>query len=143
MTETSEQTPSKLKVIVADDEETIATTLAIILNQAGFEARAVFSGEQVVELLDSFQPEVLIIDVVMTGMTGIEVAIAVRNRLPDCRILLFSGQAATADLLEQAKTKILTIAEHDAEKTACPHCGSHEVEQRWSAFSAVTSKKSV
>jgi putative FmdB family regulatory protein len=37
---------------------------------------------------------------------------------------------------------ILTIAEHDAEKTACPHCGSHEVEQRWSAFSAITSKKS-
>ncbi len=39
-------------------------------------------------------------------------------------------------------SKILTIAEHDAEKTACPHCGSREVEQRWSAFSAVTSKKS-
>jgi CheY-like chemotaxis protein len=89
---------------VADDEETIATTLAIILNQAGFEARAVFSGEQVVELLDSFQPEMLITDVVMPGMTGIEVAIAVRSRFPDCKILLFSGQAATADLLEQAKT---------------------------------------
>jgi CheY-like chemotaxis protein len=104
MTETSEPTPSKRRVIVADDEEMIATTLAIILNQAGFEARAVFSGEQVVELLDSFQPEILIADVVMPGMTGIEVAIAFRSRLPDCKILLFSGQAATADLLEQAKT---------------------------------------
>jgi putative FmdB family regulatory protein len=39
--------------------------------------------------------------------------------------------------------QILTMAEHDAEETACPHCGSHEVEQRWSAFSAVTSRKSV
>jgi putative FmdB family regulatory protein len=39
-------------------------------------------------------------------------------------------------------SKILTIAEHDAGKTACPHCGSQEVEQSWSAFSAVTSKKS-
>jgi putative FmdB family regulatory protein len=38
--------------------------------------------------------------------------------------------------------KLLTIAEHDADETACPHCGSHEVEQRWSAFSAITSKKS-
>jgi putative FmdB family regulatory protein len=39
--------------------------------------------------------------------------------------------------------KILTMAEHDdAEKTVCPHCGSLEVEQRWSAFSAITSKKS-
>jgi putative FmdB family regulatory protein len=39
-------------------------------------------------------------------------------------------------------SKILTIAEHDAGKTACPHCGSQEAEQSWSAFSAVTSKKS-
>ena len=104
MTETSERAPSKGRVIVADDEETIATTLAIILNQAGFEARAVFRGEQVIELLDSFQPQMLITDVIMPGMTGIEVAIAVRSRLPNCKILLFSGQAATADLLEQAKT---------------------------------------
>jgi CheY-like chemotaxis protein len=104
MTETSELTPSKRRVIVVDDEEKIATTLAIILNQAGFEARAVFSGEQVVELLDSFQPEMMIADVVMPVMTGIEVAIAVRSKLPNCKILLFSGQAATADLLEQAKT---------------------------------------
>ena len=95
---------AKPRVLVADDERVIADTLAIILNQAGFEARAVFSGEQVVELLDSFQPEMLITDVVMPGMAGIEVAIAVRSRLSDCKILLFSGQAATADLLEQAKT---------------------------------------
>jgi putative FmdB family regulatory protein len=37
---------------------------------------------------------------------------------------------------------ILTIAEHDAEKPACPHCASHEIQQSWSTFSAVTSKKS-
>jgi DNA-binding response OmpR family regulator len=104
MAETSEQTPIKRKVIVADDDETIATTLELILKQAGFEARAVFNGEQLIELLDTFEPEIMIIDVVMPGMTGIEVAIAVRNRIPVCKILLFSGQAATADLLEQAKT---------------------------------------
>lgn len=39
-------------------------------------------------------------------------------------------------------SKTLTLAEHDAKKTGCPHCGSQEVEQRWSAFTAVTSKKS-
>jgi RNA polymerase subunit RPABC4/transcription elongation factor Spt4 len=36
----------------------------------------------------------------------------------------------------------LTIAEHGKEKLACPKCGSKNVEQRWSAFYAVTSKKS-
>jgi putative FmdB family regulatory protein len=38
--------------------------------------------------------------------------------------------------------KVLHLAEHDTEKTACPYCGSQEVEQSWSVFSAVTSKKS-
>lgn len=97
-------TPSpKLKVLVADDEQVIANTLAIILNQAGFDARAVFSGEKAIELLDSFKPDMLISDVIMTGMTGIEAAIITRERLPKCKILLFSGQAATADLLEKAR----------------------------------------
>jgi CheY-like chemotaxis protein len=105
MTETSEQILSKRKVIVVDDEQVIANTLAIILNQAGFEARAVFSGEQAIELLESFQPEMLIADVVMSGITGIEAAIAIRNKLPKCNILLFSGQAATTELLERARTQ--------------------------------------
>jgi putative FmdB family regulatory protein len=39
-------------------------------------------------------------------------------------------------------SKILHIAEHDKEKTSCPYCGSDEVQQSWSIFSAVTSKKS-
>ena len=39
----------------------------------------------------------------MPGMTGIEVAIVVRDRLPECKIILFSGQAGTFDLLEQAR----------------------------------------
>ncbi len=96
---------SRRKVLVADDEQVIANTLAIILNQAGFEARAVYSGEKAIELLESFQPDMLISDVIMTGMTGIEAAIATRAKRPSCKILLFSGQAATADLLEKARSQ--------------------------------------
>ena len=103
MTEATAATPSKRKVLVADDEQVIANTLAVILNQAGFEARAVYSGEDAIAALDSFQPDMLITDVIMTGMNGIEAAIAVRARLPQCKVLLFSGQAATASLLEKAR----------------------------------------
>jgi CheY-like chemotaxis protein len=105
MAETTSTTATKPRVLVADDEQVIANTLAIILNQAGFEARAVFSGEKAVEALDTFQPDMLISDVIMTGMTGIEAAIITRQRLPKCKILLFSGQAATADLLEKARAQ--------------------------------------
>ena len=103
MSEATAATPPKRKVLVADDEQVIANTLAIILNQAGFEACAVYSGEAAIEALDSFQPDMLISDVIMTGITGIEDAIASRQKMPHCKILLFSGQAATADLLEKAR----------------------------------------
>jgi CheY-like chemotaxis protein len=97
MEETPTGAESRARGIVLGDEQVIAKTLAIILTNAGFEARATFSGEKAVKLLETFPPDVLIADVIMPGMTGIDAAIVVRNRLPRCRILLFSGQAATSD----------------------------------------------
>jgi len=96
---------TKPRVIVADDEEVIANTLEMILNQAGFEARAVYSGEKALELTQSFAPDMLISDVIMQGITGIETAIRMRTMLPSCKVLLFSGQACTANLLEEARVQ--------------------------------------
>ena len=98
-------TPNKPKVLVADDERVIADTLATILNQSGFEARAVYTGESAVELAPVFNPDMLISDVIMADLNGIDAAIRIRALLPQIKILLFSGQAATADLLENARTK--------------------------------------
>ena len=106
MTASIETTPVKRRVaLVVDDEKVIATTLAVILNNAGFEAHALFSGQDAVDALETLQPDLLISDVVMPGMTGIEAAIITRRLLPKCKILLFSGQAATADLLESARSQ--------------------------------------
>ena len=96
---------SSRRVVVVDDELIIARTLVLILNSAGFEARAAYCGEEAVELVETFLPDLLIADVIMPGMSGIEVAIFVRNKLPQCRILLFSGQAATSDLLDTARVQ--------------------------------------
>jgi CheY-like chemotaxis protein len=96
-------TTQKPRVLVADDERVIADTLSMILNQSGFEARAVYSGEGALELAESFQPDMLISDVIMADLNGIDAAIRIRKVLPGIKILLFSGQAATADLLEKAR----------------------------------------
>jgi CheY-like chemotaxis protein len=95
----------KPKVLVVDDERVIADTLAMILNQSGFEARAVYSGERAVELATSYVPDMLISDVIMADLNGIDAAITIRGLLPQIKILLFSGQAATADLLEKARAQ--------------------------------------
>jgi CheY-like chemotaxis protein len=99
------QNLSKPKVLVADDERVIADTLAMILNQSGFEARAVYSGERALEEAPVFQPNMLISDVIMADLNGIDAAIRIREILPAIKILLFSGQAATADLLEKARAE--------------------------------------
>jgi CheY-like chemotaxis protein len=96
-------TTQKPRILVADDERVIADTLAMILNQSGFEARAIYSGEGALELAESFQPDMLISDVIMADLNGIDAAIRIRKLLPRIKILLFSGQAATADLLEKAR----------------------------------------
>ncbi len=58
---------TKPKVLVVDDERVIADTLSMILNQSGFEARAVYSGEGALELAQSFAPDMLISDVINGG----------------------------------------------------------------------------
>ena len=95
----------KPRVLVVDDERVIADTLAIILNQAGFDASAVYTGNGAVDEARKVRPDLIISDVIMPDMNGIEAAIHIRGFLPGCKILLFSGQAATADLLESARAK--------------------------------------
>lgn len=93
------------KVLVVDDERVIADTLSIILNQHGYDAAAVYTGTAAVERARSVRPDLIISDVIMPDMNGIEAAIAIRKFLPECKILLFSGQAATANLLEMARAE--------------------------------------
>lgn len=95
----------KPKVLVVDDERVIADTLAMILNQSGFQAKAVYSGEAALEMASTYQPDMLIADVIMADLNGIDAAIQIRALLPKIKILLFSGQAATADLLEKARNQ--------------------------------------
>ena len=50
-------------------------------------------------------PHLLLSDVMMPQLSGIELALPVREKCPKCKILLFSGQAATADLLSEARDR--------------------------------------
>ena len=102
MTDNNKKKP---RVLVVDDERVIADTLAIILNQNGFAATAVYSGTGAIEKARSDRPDLIISDVMMDDMNGIEAAINIREFLPSCKILLFSGQAATAGLLENARSR--------------------------------------
>ena len=96
-------THGKPVVLIVDDEKVIADTLSIILSKSGFTTMTAYDGTSALNLAQKTSPDLLISDVVMPGMTGIDLAITMRHTFPACKILLFSGQAATVDLLEEAR----------------------------------------
>lgn len=92
-------------IFVVDDEEVIASSLEMILLQAGFRARSFSKPLEALRAAQLEAPDLLITDVVMPLLSGIELAIQVREHCPDCKVLLFSGQAATNHLLESARAE--------------------------------------
>lgn len=90
-------------MLVVDDESVIADTLAEILTRSGYAAESVYDGTSAMEIALIKPPELLITDVVLPGMSGIELAIQMRRIFPDCKTLLFSGQASTSDMLASAR----------------------------------------
>lgn len=90
------------KVLIVDDEQWTSDTLATIFSIAGFEARPTYSAEQALEIMKDWQPALVILDVVLPKMSGIELAIALAGRAPSCQILLFSGNPNTAQLARAA-----------------------------------------
>jgi CheY-like chemotaxis protein len=92
-----------MRVLVVDDEHLIADTLALILNLKGFEARVAYSGRQAVDIARAMEPQIVLSDIMMREMGGVEAAIEISRLLPRCHIVLFSGQASTLDPLERAR----------------------------------------
>jgi len=90
-------------VLIVDDERIIADTLSVILSRNGFSTVTAYDGLSGLEIAQSTRPDLVISDVMMPGMTGVELAITLTHAIPTCKILLFSGQAATVDLLEKAR----------------------------------------
>jgi DNA-binding NtrC family response regulator len=94
---------SKHRIFVVDDEEIIATTLAIILRNSGFDATPFIQPLKALEASRFQSPDLLITDVVMPEINGIELAIQLQQICPKCKVLLFSGQANTRSLLDSAR----------------------------------------
>jgi DNA-binding response OmpR family regulator len=95
-------------VLVVDDEAVIADTLGMILELNGFRVNIAYDGISALKLSRTVPPDLLLTDVSMPGMSGIDLAIDIQRSLPNCKVLLFSGQSSTSDLLGAAR-----LAGHD------------------------------
>jgi CheY-like chemotaxis protein len=89
-------------VLVVDDEGVIADTFVTILKHNGFAAYARYDGETAIEAALESPPSLLISDVILPGMNGVELAITIKKIFPECKIILSSGQVASSRLLSSA-----------------------------------------
>jgi DNA-binding NtrC family response regulator len=94
---------NKARVFVVDDEHIIADTFAMILNRSGFDAVALYNGPDAIALCRRKSCDVLLTDVMMEPINGIQTAIAIREICPTCKVLLFSGNPETARLLFESQ----------------------------------------
>jgi CheY-like chemotaxis protein len=93
------------KILVIDDEITIADSLAEILSDHGFEVMAAYDGPEAIAKAREICPDVVLCDVVMPQLNGVDTVIAIRQICPNARIFLFSGQAGTTDILKNARAQ--------------------------------------
>ena len=93
----SNEKPSRLRILVVDDNQAASNSLAKLLTMKGHEARAVYSGEQGIFTAEVFMPDVIILDVGLPGMSGYEVAEKLRSKGFKNKIIALSGYGQPED----------------------------------------------
>lgn len=108
----SEEHPSRLGesvqpklILVVDDEPAILMTAAAILEMQGYKTAKASDGVSALERALELRPDLVLSDVVMPRMNGVQLAIELKEKLPKTSVLLFSGNVATADILETARAQ--------------------------------------
>lgn len=90
-----------LTVLVVDDNRDLAESLAEILEIRGFRSDMVFNGEDAIIRAQNHDCDLILMDVVLPGLNGVETQAAIREFLPDARILMMTGYSAN-QLIDQA-----------------------------------------
>ena len=91
---------SKARVLLVDDEREFATTLAERLSLRGYDARAAFTAEEAIAAVAASAPDVVLLDLNLPGVRGVELLMTLRQLLPHGEIILLSGHLDLAEKIE-------------------------------------------
>ena len=86
-----------LKILLVDDEEEFVTTLAERLELRGLQARAAINGEDALQMIEADTPEIVILDVMMPGLGGLEVLRRIKAQHPQLPVILLTGRGSTKE----------------------------------------------
>jgi len=88
------------KVLIADDEPNIVTSLEYLMTKSGYEVKIARNGDEALELVESFRPDVVLLDVMMPRKSGYEVCQQIRERADwqHIKILMLSAKGREAEV---------------------------------------------
>lgn len=81
----------RTKALVVDDEEGVRLVIGAMLEECGCLVSCAGDGYQALEQLDSFEPDIVFTDLNMPGMSGLELIVRLKDRIPDIPIVVVSG----------------------------------------------------
>lgn len=90
----------KLSVLLVDDREEFATALCQRLTLHGMEVETANSGEDALGILEEKTIDVVVLDVIMPGMGGLEILERIKNANPDIQVILLTGHGSTKEGIE-------------------------------------------
>lgn len=86
-----------LKILLVDDEEDFATTLAERLRMRGMDTVTAFDGEEALKMIPQEKPDVIVLDIMMPGMSGLQVLGKIREIAHGTPVILLTGIGSTAE----------------------------------------------
>ena len=99
----SNSTPPAVDLLVVDDDQEFRDTLRARFARHGFEVRSAASGEEALEVAELRNFDVAIFDIMMPGMSGLELLKRFKARHPDCEVVLLTGQGSIETAVEAMK----------------------------------------
>jgi two-component system response regulator CpxR len=91
----SNKTP--VKILLVDDEEEFVHTLAERLEARGLKPSVAYDGEQALNVVEKDEPEIMVLDLRMPGMQGLEVLRRIKRDHPDVQVIILTGHGSAAD----------------------------------------------
>ena len=98
-----ERGDNRAVVVVVDDDRVVADTMVAILQSNGFCAVATYRAETALEFVETVPPDLMIIDILLPGINGIELAMIMKAQCPGCRLLLVTADPGTEEMVEKAR----------------------------------------
>lgn len=92
-----------LKVCLVDDEKEFVATLGERLELRGFKIQIATDGEDALQMIEDDPPQVVVLDVLMPGLGGLEVLKRIKSSKPEIAVILLTGQGSTKEGIEGMK----------------------------------------